>query len=196
MKRARFIIALAALLTAVALAGAAGAQALPATPQADACTAAPISIADLNALVARGTPGPATPAAIGAPAAATMADVTATIEQSVACANANQPLRALALFTDRYLVVRFTGSGADDLGHLAVAVTRHPAAANPADRLALISVSGLTQLQDGRVSVTVETANSQQTFVDVLILANVNGRWLIDEFQSGTPAPATPSAQG
>lgn len=188
----RLTIALLAAALAALLAIPAWAETLPARPQAEACVAAQVSIADLQALVASGTPVAGTPAPAANLDDATKSAIVSTIEDSIACTNANQPLRALAFFTDRYLVHRFTGPGKDDLGHLGVAVTRSPSPAAEQDRLALISVENFALMPDGRVSAVVTTANRDQTFVDTLIFANAGGRWLIDEIVSETPAPGTP----
>jgi hypothetical protein len=172
-----------------------GARAIdsPATPQPAGCTVAPITIQYLQDLVARGVANVATPASAATPTPVDMKAISQTIEQSVACSNANQPLRALALFTDRYLAARFSGAGVDDLGHLAAAVTRSPAPAVPADRLAIVSIGAPKTLADGRASVLVKTANADQEFADVLVFANIDGRWLIDEIRTATPSGATPA---
>jgi hypothetical protein len=190
----RLTIAILAAAIVLLLAVPARAETLPATPQAKACTATPVTISDLQALVAAGTPIAATPAPAANLDDATKAAIVTAIEGSIACTNANQPLRALAFITDGYLVHRFTGAGHDDLGHLAAAVTRSPSPAAGGDRLALISVGDFALLPDGRISAVVTTANADQTFVDTLIFANVDGKWLIDEIASETPAPATPVA--
>lgn len=181
-----------ALTTAVSIS--VQAQALPATPRASACTAAPVSIAVLQAIVTAGASGVATPAAAATLDAAAKTAIVATVEGSIACTNANQPLRALSFFTRRYLAARFSGAGADDLGHLTVAVTRSPSPAASEDRLALISVDTFALVPDGRVVARVTTANRDQTFVDHLIFAKSGGRWLIDEVASEAPSPATPVA--
>lgn len=189
MKIAILAAALATLLTFPA-----EAATLPATPQPDACTVAPISIGDLQAIVAGGTPTAATPAPVVKLDDALKADIAATVEGSIACTNANQPLRELAYFTNHYLADRFTGAGTDDLGHLAVAVTRSSSPAAGSDRLALISVNQYAVTSDGRISAVVVTANRDQTFTDTLIFAKIDGRWLIDAVGSESPAPATPVA--
>lgn len=118
-----------------------------------------------------------------------------TIVESVACTNANDPMRAFALFTDRYLQTRFTGEGADDLGHLLVAITRESAPAAEIDRLALISIDEFQVWPDGAVSVTVVTGNVDATYTDTLVLVEVDEVWLIDQAITTEPnVPATPSA--
>jgi hypothetical protein len=195
MSRLRLASGALALLFGLTVAGAGAANA-PATPEASACTIAPITIEHLQNLAAMGASPVASPALDTTPSPADIDGITQTIEESVACTNANQPLRALALFSDRYLAARFSGAGADDLGHLTAAVTRSPAPAQPADRLAIVSISAPKTLVDGRVSVIVKTSNSDQEYADVLVFVNVDGRWLIDETHPATPGGATPASQG
>jgi hypothetical protein len=184
------------LIAAIALAGgAARAVTLPSTPDPSTCTAAPVTIERLTMLAAEGTPAASLATPVNAPAPS-LDELTATVAGSIACTNANQPLRALAYFTDAYLAARFSGAGADDLGHLTVAVTRNPNVAAPADRLALISISSPTPFGDGRWSAIVTTRNASQTFVDRLVFAFVDGNWLIDAWSPAGPESATPAARG
>ena len=169
---------------------------LPATPQPAECTIAAIGIGELEALVTAGTPAAASTAAVTSLSNDDFTSIEGTIEQSVACVNANQPLQALALFTNRYLVARFSGDGADDLGHLAAAATRSPAPAAPADRLAIDSIGEPALLPDGRVSVVVMTSNSRASFTDVIILEKRGDEWAIDEAHAVDPAAATPTSEG
>jgi hypothetical protein len=184
---------LLAIALTIAVSVSARAQTLPATPLAAACTAAPVSINELRSIVAA-SPIAATPAPAARLDDAAKNAIIAAVDGSIACTNANQPLRALSFFTTRYLAARFSGAGADDLGHLTVAVTRSPSPAAAEDRLALVSVDQFAMLSDGRVSARVTTANRDQTFVDRLIFAKTDGKWLIDEVASEAPAPATPVA--
>jgi hypothetical protein len=164
------------------------------------CDVRPIDPNRLVALVEAATPEPAAelPNLEGQPVERAVADaVTATIAMSVACINANDPLRALALFTDAYLARRFTADGGDDLGHFLAAITREPAQAAPEDQLSLEAVANIRLLSDGRVATAVTTANAEQRFVDTVILAfdAVSERWLIDEVILGEPEPvSTPAA--
>jgi hypothetical protein len=174
----------------------AGAADTPATPQPGQCTVAPITIAYLQNLVAVDASPVASPASAINQPSVDMDAISRTIEESVACTNANAPLRALALFTDSYLSARFSGAGADDLGHLAAAITRSPAPAQPADRLAIVSIGAPKLLPGGRVSVLVKTANTDQEYADVHIFVDLGGRWLIDETHSATPSGATPTPEG
>ncbi|MCC6792589.1 MAG: hypothetical protein IT336_12940 [Thermomicrobiales bacterium] len=178
---------------------------LPANAQSDfgtvigpeRCTVEPLTEEELVDIVAAADPNSATPTWTGGNSLALADDgrnaIVATITMSIACANANDPLRAYALFTDRYLQTRFTGAGADDLGHLLAALTRPSNPAADADMLTLISMDQFLEWEDGRVSVVVVTANADLIFTDTLYLVERDGQWLIDEAIASNPAvPATP----
>jgi hypothetical protein len=118
------------------------------------------------------------------------------VRESVACANANDPLRAMALFTDRYLAERFAGeAGGDELGHLLAAATRKPIPATPSDQLVLLAVTNAIAYEDGRVAVTVITANADAVFTDLVILENTTSGWRIDQvlLDAGANPAATPA---
>lgn len=190
---------LAALATVAV--GAELGEAQTATPEAVSpalCVVAPLTESKLVEIVAAGTPTLPEELPMEDPEAeiddASRAEVMATVRESVACANANDVLRAYALFTNRYLQERFGGENQDDLGHLLVALTRDNDVADDADQLTLVSVDELRLLDDGRIAASVTTMNVQTTFIDTLILANVNDRWLIDEVLAGEPPiSATPT---
>jgi hypothetical protein len=201
---------LVALALGLALAGLVGggrpgsaAQQAATPPGPSECTVAPRQI----------PPPPATP--IPAPAASptayatptgqpadtgTVQAVSATIRESVACANAGDALRDLALFSDRYVENYLYGPTALDISIFRqTAATPQPAA--PGEELSIVSISDVKRLGDGRVAATVVTQNAATTFTDELILINERGRWVIDEFhqlatktQGTAPAAATSAA--
>ena len=193
-----FAIALILLLSLPLGSARADPTATPVAPAPEECTVHPLTAASLRRLAA--TPDDdrqlvTPPLTDQAPADAAITEtVTDTIREAIACANANQPLRSLALFTDRFLQWRFGPDHRDDLESLIAASTRSPAPAADADRLVLIAVSDLRLLPDGRVSAVVITENAERRFEDLLILDQVDGRWLIDEWSALADAdPATPS---
>jgi hypothetical protein len=181
--------------------GSAAGSAAQATPVTVQCTTAPLSADSLTTIVEAGyKPAPALkPADEPAPARDLVA-VYDLLSESVACTNANQPMRALALYTDRYLAERFSGqAGEDELGHLLAAATRSPKPASPEDQLVLLAVTDLVQYQDGRIGAMVTTANKDESFTDLLIFAKTDDGLRIDqailqEDLSATPA-ATPGSQ-
>jgi hypothetical protein len=191
------LVACLLLLTPFPIA-AAPAPATMGTPAPDECTVAPRSLP-----LPGGEATPTTPEAVatefvpptGAPADdAIQQAVTATVRESVACANAGDLLRGLALYTDRFLANQLVGPNGITQENLALLVSTPPAAAPEADRLSLVAVRDVIQLADGRVGATVITHNSDGTFEDYLFFTEVGNDWLIDEavrLQSpnGTPTP-------
>lgn len=112
------------------------------------------------------------------------AAVTATVRESIACRNANQMLRAYALFTEPMIGSLFGGPATidpeiraliqqgDDLGPLP-----------KRQRVALLQVSEVGHRPDGRIGAIVTTGTVDRIFQDYLVFAyeSASGRWLIDE---------------
>jgi hypothetical protein len=166
------------------------------TPEAidpQLCAVAPITDTELLEIVSIATPRASSDAPVeltGDEVDQNIADsITDTIRESIACTNANEPMRGFALFTDDYLQARFGGTNQDDLGHLLAAITRQPDVAAESDRLALVSIGDVMELADGRVAATVTTENAKERFVDDVLLKETDGRWLIDEVVTGEPEP-------
>ena len=124
---------------------------------------------------------------------ATVAAVTATIRESLACRNAGDYARAYALVTDRFL--RALLGGPDTIPpEIAAALAESPRRAPRAQRIALAAVSDVRVLADGRVGAMVETRNAEESFTDYLILVRTADRWLIDEsVEVSTSDRATPT---
>ena len=189
------LIAALTLLLPIPTSG--GVDAAPATPVANTCLVEAVDPDHLKAIVAAGSV--ATPAAIASAqpvAAGDLVQILRVVTESVACANANDPLRSMALYTDRYLADRFAGeTGMDELGHLLAAATRRPVPATPADQLVLLAVTNAIAYEDGRVGVTVITANADNLFTDLLILEMTDSGWRIDqvELDTGSMPEATPA---
>jgi hypothetical protein len=167
-----------------------------ATPAAAQCTAAPLSADSLTAIVEAGfKPAPALKLADEPAPAADLVAVYDLLIESVACTNANQPLRALSLYTDRYLAERFSGqAGEDELGHPLAAATRSPKPAAPEDQLMLLAVTDLVRYQDGRIGAMVTTANRDDTFTDLLIFSETGNDLRIDQVILQADLEATPAA--
>jgi hypothetical protein len=169
-----------------------------ATPEANACSVAPLRPDHLQEIVAEGFEPPQTldegdpnvPAEI-------LVRIFAIVTESVDCANANDPLRSLALFMDRYLAERFAGEdGADELGHLLAAATRTPVPAAPDDQLVLLGMSQPVRYADERIGGLVTTANADSSFADLLVFAEVDEEWRIDQVVIDAGSDATPAASG
>ncbi len=180
-------------------------------PNPSSCTIPPRTIADVEALVG--------PAAIQPPVAAasssgakqplqpaseptidteTQSQVIKTVEEMVACTNAVDTMRRLALFSDPNLKVSFPQGVSPSFAQMA---TRKPQALPQTSWMSLLDVQDITKLSDGRISATVilddpathmhpvtmpggtpaagaPDAGAQKATV-VFVL--VEGRWLIDE---------------
>ncbi len=181
----RLLVILTILFSPVIRVGAQGD--LPATPAAQTCVVAPLEASYLLTLATEEVT-PAEPhEATSEPVPDEDLDaITTTIEQSIACTNANRPMASLSLFTDRFLTEKFSSDqGSDELGHMIAASSRDAAPASPEDQLMLIVITNPKQYQDGRIGVQVTTENADFQFQDILIFQNVDGDWLIDEVLLG-----------
>jgi hypothetical protein len=192
------LVVVSLLLRAPVPTAAAAATATTGTPTADECTVAPRSLP-----LPGGDATPTTPEAVatefvpptGSPADTGIKNaVTVTVRESVACANAGDLLRGLALYTDHFLANQLVGPTGITQENMALLASTPPAAAPASDRLSLVAVQDVIQLADGRVGATVITRNADGTFEDYLFFARVGNNWLIDEavrLQSpnGTPIP-------
>lgn len=118
-----------------------------------------------------------------APDDETVEAITATVRESLACRNANDFLRAYALFTDDMLVSLFGGPATVDPDIQAIIADESVKSVPRRQRVALIAIENMVVLPDGRVGAVVETVNFNQTFRDYLIFVEdpESGRWLIDE---------------
>jgi hypothetical protein len=197
-RRIPVLALLPAILLVLAQLHSAAASATPVVPPPDECTVVPRALP-----LPGGEATPTTPEAIptkfvrptGTPVNdATQHAITGTVRQSVACANAGDLLRGLALYTDHFLANQLVGPNGITQANMALLASTPPAAAPAADRLSLVAVQDVIQLADGRVGATVITRNSDGTFEDYLFFAQVGSDWLIDEavrLQSpnGTPTP-------
>ncbi|HKG24990.1 MAG TPA: hypothetical protein VKB09_05035, partial [Thermomicrobiales bacterium] len=155
MKRTLFPSLIVGCVWAIGLAIAApassAAQATPTTTgsaggtDAASCTIDPRAFDAIADLASTPPANSAPPPGGGVPAdPETVTAVTETIRMAVACANANDPLRSYALFTDHYLAERFGQEHPDDLGSLYAALSREPTPADEADLLALVEVRDVT----------------------------------------------------
>ncbi len=121
---------------------------------------------------------------------ATRAAITATARELVACSNAGDILRRLALYSDDRLRFAYPDGPTRALEMIA----KSPLPLAEAERVALVSVEDVRQLADGRVSarVTVDNpashshdpqtaATASQQEVARLIFIQEAGRWRVDE---------------
>ena len=176
-------------------------------PGPDECTVAPRTLEEFDALAQ--TPAPEEPPDAtetgGEPAdEATRAAITATARELVACSNAGDILRRLALYSDDRLRFAYPDGPTRALEMIA----KSPLPLAEAERVALVSVEDVRQLADGRVSarMTVDNpashshdpqaaATASQQEVARLIFIQEAGRWRVDETRrEDTQSNATPIA--
>ena len=114
--------------------------------------------------------------------AETVAAVTATVREAIACRNGNDFLRAYTLFTENMIVSLFGGPATID-PEVGQAITEQPGPLPRRQRVALVDVSDVVLLPDGRVGAVVDTQTVKQTFRDYLYFTRdpASGRWLIDD---------------
>lgn len=143
------------------------------------------------------TDGPFVPPTGQTPDAGTVAAVTATITESLACANAGDVPRLLALASDRFVRALFTGDAAAPEAEVLASISAPATPVATADLLTLIAIGPVVLLDDGRIAATVSTRDQTVTYVDVVYLVNGGDRWLIDDsvaIDSSTQVPASPTA--
>jgi hypothetical protein len=163
------------------------------TPGASGCTVEPLDISHIQELASNSfVSKPSTPDPGASEANAdTQQAIDDLLSEAVECANANDPLRSLALFTDRYISERFGPEHPDDLGSLEAASSRTPTPASPDDRLTVVSITDVRAPAADRATATVITKNRQNDYVDQLTFVLVNGDWKIDSWspisENGTP---------
>ena len=190
--------------------------ALPRTPDPAECRVEPRSLESMLALV--GTPPadvsgqeaapPVTPApdlvGRGQPAdAATVAGVTATVTELLACFNAGDVLRAFALFSDDLIRRELGPISAEEIPFIQAS----PVATAEEERTALLNVREVRVLEDGRVGAVVTVADptdeGEGPAAAFLVFVRDGDRWRIDEFvelpvagtpEAGTPQIGTPAA--
>lgn len=168
------------------------------TPTAEQCEIAPLDRDELREIVESGFEPAPELVETGDPASAQdLVAIFDVLTESVACTNANRPMSALALFSDRYLAERFSGpDGEDELGHLLAAATRSPGPAESAERLVLLAVTDPVRYSDGRIGAMATTANAEAVFEDLIIFVETDDGWRIDQVILGEDiaARASPTA--
>jgi hypothetical protein len=159
----------------------------PDAPPPALCRAAPRSLADLNELIA--TPVAARSPAIprprdvvpeGSPAdPATVAGVTVTVRELVACFNAGELLRAYGLYTDSYLHRLLARQ--DPLTQVAYDALATPMPEPPASRAAILAIRDVRLLPDGTAgaTVTIRYAVVPMPKTFFFTFARTSDRWLI-----------------
>lgn len=121
----------------------------------------------------------ATPQASPASATLSEEEATALLEMYVACTNTGDPTLVWAIFTPRWFSTQFADSEEHYLPAFEYEIaTGNTPVVNP---LALESVDDVERLPDGRYGVTATFTSGEMRWTDQLILANIEGQWLIDD---------------
>lgn len=187
-------------------------QATPDIPLASDCTVEPLEPMDLLPLAQGGASSDlleTTPVAEeslpeGVPAnEAEIEGITATVRQLVACANARDPLRLVALLTDDFKIalasaaLGLQGEAPEDLAaRFPVPVSLDEA--QSVDRVPMIPIRDARLLADGRVAAILEPQIEaiDYPFAFYVMFELVDTRWLIDDvvIVEAAPASATPVA--
>jgi len=166
-------------------------------PAADQCTVDPMSPDRLAALNGnQGSPSPvipletpntgaATPTPFVAPKGTpvsgdTAANIEAVVVEYYACQNANDQLRVLALFSDRYLE-QIVSEG--DIDPTALATMGTPMPARLASEQLMIAVNGMIEVEPGSYGVDVigvDQATGEE-FTEYLIVIDTGSELRIDQ---------------
>ena len=162
-----------------------------ATPAAAECSVAPLSGPVWDGIEIAEPTAPVSVAGPFVPPAGTQVDdetlegVTATVAESIACQNAGDVRRTLALFTRDAVRGFFSGPRGFDAESVQATAEASPVPVS-ADRVVeLVSVDDVVLLEDGRVGATVTTAVGDIEYVDALTFVageapDGTARWLID----------------
>jgi hypothetical protein len=114
-------------------------------------------------------------------------EITAALEQIVACVNSGDPALAYAVFSPGWFAREFS----DPESHYLPAFERmlDTGGLPTAEPLVLVQVDGITGHPDGRVEVVATFTSGGSTWNDRLILIESDGVWLIDEVAEAETAP-------
>jgi len=160
-----------------------GAAAAGVQPPPEECTLEPLTLPLFDATPAAEVA--ATLLAREADSAADPGTIRRAVETIVACINTGDPAYQFAIFTERYLARQFVDPSVTYQPEFERQLALGPS--DEAETFELVEVSGFDMLEDGRVSVVVELTGGRTTYRDTLVLANVDGIWLIDAIEEFDP---------
>ncbi len=206
MRKRIYSTLIAVAMMAVGHSVAQGAQ--QATPAAELgpptpaeCQITPRSEAEIDALAATPRATPATPVAAEPTAlpqgeavdAATVAEIMRTLREVIACSQAGDVGRLLALYTSEYISREILAPEPLPIvpGHRPAGTPQPPSPPAVIDLTPVILEARL--LPDGRVAALVTIAEPGSP-VDVVWFKRVGDRWLIDEIRPAVLGPGTPPA--
>jgi hypothetical protein len=158
----------------------------PDTPPPNLCRVAPISFQELQAILATpmATPGaaPTSPAIpTGTPADPdTVAGITQTVRELIACFNADEVLRAYGLYTPDYL--RRIFSSQDPLTPATYAALATPHLPDAGERSAILAIADVRLFADGTAgaNITIRYPHIPVPKTFFFTFVREGDRWLID----------------
>jgi hypothetical protein len=114
-------------------------------------------------------------------------EITAAVEQIIACVNAGDPLLVYAVFSPGWFAREF----ADPQTHYLPAFERMLDTEDslPGEPLVLAGIDTIAALPDGRVEVVATFRSGASTWHDTLVLVEIDGNWLIDGLASADATP-------
>lgn len=112
-------------------------------------------------------------------------DATQVLEMYVACTNTGDPTLIWAMFTPLWFSTQFADSQEHYLPAFEYDIANGTMPVG--DPLVLESLDEVEPLDDGRYGVTATFSSADMIWTDQLILANVDGEWLIDDVVPVSP---------
>lgn len=148
------------------------------------CPTKPISVDRLDAVAAAATPSTgeiAIPIGVRPATTREARALRGVMGAFVACSDAGEPLRVLALYTDRYLGKLYYRQGPVTKDQYADLARPDPAELD--ERTRLLAISNVQALADGRISgeVTIRYAVIPMPKRFLVTIAQVDGAWRIDD---------------
>ena len=182
------LVSLALLGSAVSFAQDAtpAASTFPITPDPAECQVEARPVEDFLAAAAGATPGAAAETVVEVPLgdaadAETVAGVTVTLREVLACFNAGEFSRALGLFSDNALR-RFGQEEPLSEEELRGFLEATPQAVPAEQRSTLHALTDVMELEDGRVGALLITTDAVVgTDTIYVVLVQEDGRWLVDD---------------
>lgn len=172
-------------------------------PLPEECTVDPRSVDEILTLLAAATPEAVAPGSAATPLSGEPvsedleAAVTDVAREYIACSNADDSLRLLALMSDKYLAQVPTEAGVTNANDVQ-RFDREPVPLPEAERILLIGVSDIRQLDDGRIAAIVagdDPTSAAPVRYPTFLFVEVGDRWLVDGIiedpaaTEGTPVP-------
>lgn len=153
----------------------------PVLPTAS-CTIAPLTLplfGGTPAVTFIATPQAVETSSLASVDPATEASVQAGVADILACLNVGEPKQTWAIFTQGYLARTFGNLETAYLPAFEQSLDSEPASPAPVYAIQGLTVDG--QTADGRVVVSLTLTSGSEVWADRLVLAEIDGHWLIDE---------------